>query len=176
MLMTPALAALIGSLALAFPAPAWQPDYATAYAQSSTAHKPLAVFIGHGPGGPGRVVAKGLTPEQNKTLAVKYIALYVDADSVEGKTLASAFRISEGLVISDATGGLQALKHEGVLTSPELMEYLTTFSDTTRAVSTTVLGGKLRPVWTYQTEPTRPHPVANTLNYVGGIIFNSGST
>src|SRR5262245_32404171 len=145
MLMTAAMAALVGSLAWAYPAPVWQPDYATAYAQSSTARKPLAVFIGHGPGGAGCVVSKGLTPEENKSLADKFVALYVDADSAEGKKLAGGFQISDGLVISDASGALQALKHGGGVTHEELRGYLAKYADPNRSVTTTDVGGTLKP-------------------------------
>jgi hypothetical protein len=145
MLMTSTLAAILGSLALALnPAPAWQPDYATAHAQSATAHKPLAVFIGHGTGGAHCVVANGLTTDESRALNEKFVALYVDSDSAEGKTLAASFQMSEGLVISDATGGLQALKHGGGLTHDELSGYLTKYSDTTRPVKTTDVGGTFR--------------------------------
>jgi hypothetical protein len=145
MLMTPTLAALVGALAMAFPAPAWQPDYPTAYAQSSTAHKPLAVFIGHGSGGAGSVVTKGLTAEENKALADKFVALYVDADSAEGKKLATAFQITDGLVISDATGGLQALKHGGAISQTELDGYLVKYAEPARQVTTTDVGGTAKP-------------------------------
>ena len=158
MLMTTTLAALVGSLALAFPAPAWQPDYATAYAQSSTAHKPLAVFIGHGAGGACCVVSKGLTAEENKALADKYVVLYVDADSADGKKLAQSFQITEGLVISDATGGLQALKHGGGLSHEELGGYLTKYSDPARQVTTTDVGGTLKPAVTTYDPFTRYAP------------------
>ncbi len=162
MMMTTALVAMLGSLAAALtPAPAWQPDYATAYAQSSSAHKPLAVFIGHGSGGAGCVVAKGLTADENKALADKFVVYYLDADTTEGKTLASSFRITEGLVISDATGGLQALKHGGGLTHDELAGYLTKYSDTTRPVTTTDVGGTLR------VAPTSIDPIGRYIT-VGG--------
>ena len=146
MLMTSTFAAILGSLALAVntAAPAWQPDYATAYAQSSAARKPLAVFIGHGNGGACCVVAKGLTAEENKSLADKFVVLYVDSDSTEGKSLTKSFQITEGLVISDVTGGLQALKHGGGLTHEELTGYLTKYSDPAREVKTTDMGGTLR--------------------------------
>jgi hypothetical protein len=145
MLMTHTLAALLGTLALAYPAPVWQPDYATAYAQSSTAHKPLAVFIGHGSGGAGCVVSKGLTSEESRTLADKFVALYIDADTAEGKKVAGTFQLTEGLIISDVTGGLQALKHGGGLTHDELGGYLTKYSDPNRQVTTTDVGGTLKP-------------------------------
>lgn len=146
MMLTTSLVALIGSLAAALaPTPSWQPDYSTAYTQAASTHKPLAVFIGHGQGGASCVVAKGLTAEESRMLADKFVTLYIDADTTEGKSLTAAFRVTEGLVISDATGGLQALKHGGGLTHEELAGYLTKYSDPNRPVSTTDVGGTLRP-------------------------------
>ncbi|HEY2786059.1 MAG TPA: hypothetical protein VGJ05_13915 [Fimbriiglobus sp.] len=162
MMMTTALMAMVGSLAAALtPAPAWQPDYPTACAQSSNAHKPLAVFIGHGSSGASSVVAKGLTADENKTLADKFVVLYVDAESTAGKTLAASFQISEGLVISDATGGLQALKHGGSLTQEELTGYLVKYSDPTRPVTTTDAGGTFHPA------PVSVDPIGRYMTFGG---------
>lgn len=121
--------------------PAWQSSYRTALGQAVEQHKPLAVFIGHGAAGVNRLVADGgLGADAVQLLKANYVSLYIDADTASGKGLAEAFKMTEGLVISDKTGGLQALRHEGPVKPAELTTYLTRFAATDAVVTTETRG------------------------------------
>lgn len=148
----------------------WHTDYGKALTIAAQLHKPVAVFIALG--GPDKLVADGkLDDAATKLLRQGYIALAVDPATQAGQELAASFKMTEGLVISDQTGGVQALRHEGPLPSAELTGYLSRFSQPTRVV-TTEYAGRNRPLLNQPYGPGRP--VLNTISNVGN--FFSGST
>ena len=84
--------------------PAWRTDYGAAQKLAQTQQRPLAIFVGTGKQG-WRQVAQGgeLGAEAARLLVSRYIPVYLDADTAEGKRLAQAFELSSGvgLVLSD---------------------------------------------------------------------------
>lgn len=116
-------------------APAWQTDYRTARSQAAEQKKPVAVFIGAGT--VGKLVTDGVISDAAaKTLKTEYVCLYVDTTTPAGKDLAKAFGLDRGLVISDRTGDLQALRHTGPVSAADLNGYVAKFSTTTTVVTT----------------------------------------
>ena len=140
----------------------WQTDYGIAARMAAESKKPMAVFIGHGKTGHTALVTDGLGESEAKALSTSYVCLYVDADTETGKKLATTFELTEGVVISDRTGGLQAVRHEGPVSKSELNDYLTRYSEPARVVTTTEYGGRAR------------RPIINTIQNVTGFL--SGST
>ncbi len=137
-------AAVVLSAALANEAPsapAWETNYARASETAIAQRKPLAVFIGRGEAGYSRVVGGDMPTETGRLLAANYVALYVNTDSTEGKRLATAFGVDEGLVISSRCGQKQALKFGGAVPAVELAGYLTKYSTADVAVATTERAG-----------------------------------
>ncbi len=120
--------------------PSWSNDYGMASKESATAKKPLAVVLGTGDAGYNQLDRDGkLTTEAKGLLASKYVCVYVNTESADGKRLAESFRMpsGRGIVISDRTGDLQAFRHEGDLTSTELVRNLERYSDLDRPVVST---------------------------------------
>jgi hypothetical protein len=109
--------------------PAWQPDYATARTRAGELQRPVAVFIARGGEGATKLVADGgLSAEVAGLLRRGYVPVFADTSTPAGRELAKAFGIDEGLVISDRSGGVQALRHQGTLTRSDLAGYLTRFT------------------------------------------------
>jgi hypothetical protein len=135
--------------------PAWQSDYRIALTLAAEHQRPIAVFIGRGETGYNRLIADGqFGPEAGKQLRQNYICLYVDSTTTTGQQLAGAFGMSEGLVISDKTGGVQALRHEGTIPRADLGRYLEQYSRSNLTVQQTTYAGRAvqpAPVQTYQT-------------------------
>jgi hypothetical protein len=161
----------------------WQTDYGSAMKLAAKEKKPLVVFIGHGKEGVNTLVENGgITSIETKVLSDSFISLYVDADSEAGKSLTTSFNMTEGIVISDRTGSLQAVRHEGNVSHSELNEYLTKYSEPNKVITTTEYRSRVRgPIMTYITSPERPRPVVNTIQAVGGFVtggttFLSGSS
>jgi hypothetical protein len=136
-----AVVVLSAALAEAPSVPAWESNYARASETAVAQRKPLAVFIGRGEAGYSRVVGGNMPTEAGRLLAANYVALYVNTDTADGKRLATAFGVDEGLVISSRCGNLQALKHGGAVPAVELAGYLTKYSAADVAVSTTERAG-----------------------------------
>ena len=141
-----ALCAAAGFLAAA-PVPTAVPTFAPTYGQAVSLaqeqNKPLAVFIGQGTEGFAKLVTDGgLTPETARSLKTEFVCLYVDSTTEAGKDLAGSFRMTEGVVISDRTGGLQALRHEGAISPVVLTTYATTYSQPSLAVTQTTYAGR----------------------------------
>jgi hypothetical protein len=121
-------------------APTWQSSYAEARTVGQSEKKPLAVFIGNGSAGYGKVCRDGkLSADVEKCLADHYVCVYVDASTPEGRKLAQDFGITQGtgLVLSDRTGQLQAFFHDGTLTDADMVRNMTRFADPNVAVKTT---------------------------------------
>lgn len=137
------LTALVTLVTAAAPsAPSFQSNYSRAVALASEQHKPVAVFIGAGEAGYAKLVADGSLPaEATKTLQSQYVCLYVDTTTASGLELAGQFRMSEGLVISDRTGGVQAFRHNGTISAADLTKSVRTYADPGVVVNTTVETG-----------------------------------
>lgn len=152
--------------------PNWTTDYRHALSQAGTQHKPVAVFIGQGKNGADRVVADGTIGEQaTQILRTGYVCLYVDTTTDAGKTLAGSFGIDLGLVISNKDGGLQALRHDGVVTQTDLTTYLQRFAQS-ETVITTESHGKIAPVSTVvPTTGLQPAAYAPVQSYVPATSY-----
>jgi hypothetical protein len=105
----------------------WNHDYAQALKVASSAGKPLAVFIGSGARGWEGVAGNGeLSAEAVKLLRERYVCLYVDSATADGKELADSFevRASSTLVLSDKSARYQAFKQSGPLANGRLEQVL----------------------------------------------------
>ncbi|MBO0700072.1 MAG: hypothetical protein J2P46_16860 [Zavarzinella sp.] len=162
--------------------PTWFNDYATARDRVAAVHKPMAVFLGSGQDGWGKVVRDGtLDSGLNKLLAEKFVCLYVDTTTTAGRSLAGAFQVAgRGLVISDRTGTAQAYSLSGDLTKSELVRALEKYADAPEARSTETVVREaptaVRPV----SPVTYPAPPAYAPQYVPQYrvapTYMSGST
>ncbi len=143
-MVTTTFAAVVLSAALANEAtvaPAWESNYTRATETAIAQRKPLAVFIGRGESGYAKVVGGDMPSEANRLLASNYVAVYLNTDTAEGKRLATAFGVNEGMVLSCRGCQVQALKYGGAVPAVELAGYLTKYSSPTVAVATTEHGG-----------------------------------
>ena len=135
--------------------PTMQADYRAALTESAKLHKPVAVFIARGTDGFTKVVTDGgINSDSAKLLTQSYVCVYLDTATPSGKELASAFNITEGLVISDNTGGIQNLRLEGTVAQGDLKTYLVKFADgakvaTTETHSTATPAMSVNPYRTY---------------------------
>ena len=137
MIFTTSLAAvaLSGLVSSAIPAqPAWTSDYRQALSAATELHKPIAVFITKGAQAE-LTKGEGLG-DAAKLLKEGYVALHIDTTTEKGRKLAKSFDLAEGLIISDKTGGVQALRHAGTVSPTELSGYLTKYAGT-ESVTTT---------------------------------------
>src|SRR5262249_3587347 len=107
------LIALAGSAAGAEAIPEsvlWK-DYATARKIGGDETKPVAVFIGKGAEGWQERSRQGaLSREVVRLLRERYVCVYVDTATAEGKKLASAFEMDAGVVLSTPQGDHQAFR------------------------------------------------------------------
>ena len=133
--------------------PSWLMDYGIAAERGTAQQKPLAVFIGTGETGWDEVSKDGsLGRGAKELLAAHYVCVYLDASKEEGKRLAKAFAVNEGmgLVLSDRTGKLQAFHHDGELAATDLEKVLRRYSDRDRVAASTETREDLQP------RPARP--------------------
>ena len=122
------------------PVPAWQTDYSQAMAKASAEQKPLAVFFARGEAGYAKIVGGQIPAEAGQVMTKSFVCVYVDTDTTAGQSLASAFSLPKGLIISNKGGELQALRHTGNVSPTDLTGYLTRYSDTTRVITTEKVG------------------------------------
>jgi hypothetical protein len=121
-------------------APTWHTDYSAARKQCQSEKKPMAVFVNSGKEGWHKLAKDGsLGNEIEKTLATRYVCLYVDSATMAGKALASALGLEtgRGLVISDSSAQAMAFYHEGGLANRDMARYLNRFADPDRVVQYT---------------------------------------
>lgn len=174
-LATAAVAGLLASGSLATQ-PAWQTDYRTALAQSTEQQKPVAVFIARGGAGYARLVTDGgIGAEAARLLRQKYVCLYVDTGTAGGKELAGSFKMTEGIVISDRTGGVQALRHEGAVSRADLVQYLTRYSAPTQVVQTEYVGGVQPAIVPAQPVYPQPYPAQPAYSQPGPLMSAFGN-
>jgi len=164
--------------------PAWLTDYAAARQQVASVGKPMAVFVASGQEGWAKVVRDGdLSPTARKLLTEKYVCLYVNTDTTAGRTLAGAFQVAKGLVISDRAGASQAYNLSGDLTGTELVQTLEKYADReVRATETVIREAPVtvRPTVTYQVQPAYYVPQTYAPQYVPQYrypaTYTTGST
>jgi len=215
MFTTSLTAALLGGLLSSgsLETPKWRTSYQDAAQAAASLRKPIAVFITAG--SPAKLMKEGsLNLETAKLLREGYIPLTVDTGTAAGQQLATTFKMSEGLVISDRSGGVQALRHAGAVSGAELKGYLKQYAAPTATVITTDYRGvapvasiapTVRPAYqapqyqpqvyqpqvnqqyqqqsAYQQpqyqqyeEYSRPRPVLNAMQNVGGFVQNVGQS
>ena len=147
--------------------PDWAPSYASALSRAAELRKPVAVFIT--PGSLAQLTkGTGLGSDASKTLHSHYIAVQIDATTEAGKKMAESFGIKEGVVISDRTGDVMALRHEGAVTQADLNGYLTKFSGQT-TVAVTEHYSSVAPV--YQPQMIQNRPVLNAVQNFNTAVF-----
>ncbi len=171
--------ALSTLLASGIPTPAtWQPDYRSAVLRAATDKKPLAVFLVKDDSAVKAIPATALDK-----LKREYVAVIVNTETESGKKLATSFEMTEGLVISDASGAKQAFRHVGSIPTTDLPSTLERFAHVSQVVTATetqgiVVYAQPAPVYSpapvYYPQATRATPIRNivgaTLNVVGTII------
>ncbi len=194
MFTTSFTAALLGGMMASgsLEAPSWRTSYRDAAAAAVNLRKPIAVFITTG--SPAKLVKEGsLGKEAAKLLRDGFVPLTVDTATPAGKELANTFNLTEGLVISDRSGGVQALRHAGGLTDGELKAYLTKYATTTATAATTDFRGAvpapvtIQPQYqayqpqyqtyapqSYQPVYSQPRPILNAMQNMGGFVQNVG--
>jgi hypothetical protein len=112
--------------------PSWQTDYGEAQVQSVRQNRPLAVFLAPGAVAWNKVVHDGnLSEDIQRLVAGKYVGVYVNTDTDQGRKLAAAFELPRGLglVLSDRRGQNQAFWHDGPLTESQLARALERYGD-----------------------------------------------
>jgi hypothetical protein len=152
--------------------PSWQTDYQIALAQSVRQQRPIAIFIA--PGGWAKLVQEGkLSDGSRQLLADKYVPVFLNTETAEGKKLASSFELvgGIGLVLSDREGHNQAFWHDGALTAEDLTQALRKHADpagparlteTNSPISSSYYGPATSPafatpVYTYPASPVCTH-------------------
>lgn len=162
--------------------PTWHTSYRVALGQVAEQHKPLAVFIGRGQAGYTRLVTDGgLGADTAKLLKQGYVSLYLDVDTASGKQVAEAFQMTEGVVISDKTGGTMALRHEGTVSQAALTGYLQQYQAGQPVIQTQYVSPAMyQQPYNSGPFPNRPvlnavtAPVVNTLGTVRGMVMGGG--
>jgi hypothetical protein len=125
--------------------PTWQNSYATAQKMGTEQQKPVLVVIGSGANGWTKVIREAAPSPEVAQMLAKYVCVYVDAATPEGKKLAQSFEITgSGLVISDRTGAYQAFWHRGDVTNQNMARYLETFADPRTMVKATATVNTIR--------------------------------
>lgn len=153
--------------------PEWTESYGKAIAQAGEKHKPVAVFLS--PGEPNKLTnGKGLGSDVLKSLKADYIPVRIDTTTEDGKKLADAFGVSQGVILSDRTGKQVALKYEGTITSEQLTGYLTKYADQKEVVTTEVVSTTAPVAQTqyYQPQYQQPRPVMNAIQNFGGMMMS----
>jgi len=140
--------------------PSWLTNYALARQQGANEKKPVAVIVGSGKDGWQKIVPSGaLDKQQNQLLAGGYVCVYLDVATAEGKRMAQALEINgRGLVISDHSGKLMALHHQGAVASADLTRYLGKYADSNRVAQTTDQNAVARTSYYQAPAPVAPAP------------------
>ena len=167
--------------------PKWRTNYRDAASAATELRKPIAVFITTG--SPVKLVKEGtLGKDAARLLRDGFVPLTVDTTTDAGKELAKTFNLSEGLVISDRTGGVQALRHAGAMTDADLKGYLERFAAPAAVATTEYRGAAVAPTMQpqyqaaqyqpqyvqYQPQYVQSRPVLNAIQSVGGFVQNVG--
>jgi hypothetical protein len=166
-LLTITLAGLVNTTTVG-QQPEWQTSYSQARELSAKAQKPIAVFI--------TASAIELPAEAVAELNKNFVALKIDTTTETGKELAAAFKVSEGMVISNKTGTTIATRVAGPVASTNLVSTLTSYNCCSPAPAISYNPGAI-------TAPVastcvgcnqQPRPVLNSIQAVGGYVQNVG--
>ncbi len=164
-----AVIALAGSIAtnnIPDKRPRWQTDYFEARSRAIDGGKPLAVFIGSSKTDWNKGVRDSMDAKVNEWLSDKYVCVFVDTDTSNGKALADQFAVAKkGLVISDRSGNSQQFHHSGDVQRDELLKVLKRYADPTRAFHATETLAQVSPP---------PAPAAPTYSPYAPAIRLSG--
>jgi hypothetical protein len=115
-----AVTALCGMICTSSLTLTWQTDYRVASEMAAKSHKPLAVFITNSTD----AVTRDLSSDARRILNTNYVSVIVDSKDATGKLLSERFEMSVGVVISDRTGGKQAMRIEGTTNPANLADIL----------------------------------------------------
>jgi hypothetical protein len=151
----------------------FQTDYGAAQQQAIAQQKPLAVVFGQGANGWQQLAGGTLGEQAARTLADKYVCVYVDTATPAGQAVARKFEMTRpvGLVISDRSGNLQAFWHEGPLAANVLAGYLTKYGDPQRVATGTDINPGPESTQTSYYPPTGP---IATNPYLPGLMTGTG--
>ncbi len=159
--------------------PEWTDSYGNAMAQAGEKNKPVAVFLAVGDM-TTLLNGKALGSDAMKSLKTDYIAVRIDTTTADGKKMAAAFGMTQGVILSDRSGKQMALKHEGTLTPEQASEYLTKYATVSTVVTTEHRSAVVPTPYQYQqssyqpVQYQQPRPVMNAIQNVGGAIQNVG--
>lgn len=152
--------------------PDWTESYGRAMAQAGEKQRPVAVFLSAGDL-TKLTNGKNLGTDALKSLKSNFIPVKVDTTTEEGKKLATAFNMTQGVVISDRSGKLVALRHEGEVTPEQVSEYLAKFEKVETVVNTehrsSVAVIYQQPQY-QQSQYSQPRPVMNAIQNFGGMV------
>jgi len=118
-------------------APNWSTDYVEARKLATEQGKPLVAVFGAGKDGWTKLAKEGsLGKDAAELLAGKYVCVYLDVDTDEGKRIAKLLEVNgrQGIVISDRSARWMAFHHEGNLSAQNLATYLQRYADPTHVV------------------------------------------
>lgn len=121
------------------PAAAWESSYSHAKEQAAAQKRPLVIVFAPGSASWTKVVqTERPAPAVEKLLSDKFVCLYVDTTTADGKKFAANYEISgSGIVISDRNLESQAFWHQGDISNDYLVHYLTKYGDPSVVVRTT---------------------------------------
>jgi hypothetical protein len=106
-------------------APAWHNDYRHAREIGERENKPLVVVIGSGKSSWANLAKVGEQDESIfRLLRSNYVCLFVDTDTPEGQRLSKIFSMTQGMVISDKSGEVQAYRQAGELPASQVAKAL----------------------------------------------------
>jgi thioredoxin-related protein len=130
-----ALAASVAPAADAPAAPEWLTDYTAAWRKGRSEQKPMAILCGKGEKGWNALSSEGtIDPEALRLLREKYVPLYLDVDTVDGKKMADTLKVkaAPALVLLDRSGENLALRYAGTLDPGDLRRCLLKYADPNR--------------------------------------------
>jgi hypothetical protein len=147
--------------------PTWQNDYSQARQQGVAQKKPLLVVFGSGANGWAKVVRETPNADLTKLMAEKYICVYIDTATPDGKQLAQEFGVAGnvGFVISDRACTSQAFWHQGDMANLSVAAYLAKYADpnvSVRGTETISTGTR-----------TSFYPSSSEVNWEAGVMGGS---
>lgn len=155
-------------------APRLTEDYFSAMRQGQKEKRPLAVFVASGNGNWEKAVKEGKIEEATKKLIERdYILVYLDKDKAAARKLVDQFGIhsSQGLVLSDRAGQLQAFHFDGAIGEGELRQQLEKFADPQIEVKSTVYAQPTTSRISYY-----PSQSGSTTIFSGTTTYSNGSS
>lgn len=179
-MMATVIAGLFASGSLASQ-PDWTESYGKAMVQAGEKKRPVAVFLSAGEM-TKLTNGKGLGSDALKSLKSNFVSVKIDTTTEDGKKVAAAFNMTQGFVISDRSGKVIALRHDGELTPEQVTEYLTKYEKVETVVNTehrsSVAVQYQQPQYQQPQYYQQPRPVMNAIQNFGGMVtspFTGGS-